>query len=192
MDNLINTFKNLLVNEEVAISLETETMKGDVLDVGSKNSGVIYNLCKGLEGTMNVEYINSEEPVGNEKKYLYDTAVLFFTLGELDLKIQRRRLLKDVSGYLKDNGEIIIWDMQKERFKVVHMNLLVELPHKKIKKVLIKDYNPLKEISKENIIKLLKPMFEVIELKCFRNIYYIKAHKKGSLSNEDTFNSNKC
>jgi hypothetical protein len=60
-----------------------------------------------------------------------------------------------------------------------------------MKTIEIKDYNILKDTSKENLIKLLQQYFEIIDLRASDNIYYIKGIKKGRKIDEGITNSNK-
>ena len=90
--------------------MEKQTFTGNVLDVGFNNYGVIYNL---YNSDGEVEYFSGKKDKKFIKKGLYDSCVLFFTLSSVWLHISRSSLLKELCSYLKEDGVIYIWDMDK-------------------------------------------------------------------------------
>jgi hypothetical protein len=177
----LNLLKNFLVNEEVAISLASEDLKGDILDVGLDNYGVIYNLCKNASESISVEYLDKgtlDKAELEEQRDIYDTAVFFFTLGKIYSLKNRKKILRDVSNYLKEDGEVIIWDIDKTKLKAVNLKLKIMMPDRVIKKITIKDYNMMNDTSQEKVFKLLKPIYDIVGLKSYNNIYCIRARKK--------------
>lgn len=173
----IKIIKTSMKAQDVVINLENERFKGNVLDIGMDNYGVIYQMCKNNDDDLNVEYIDKEGERNNIEKQWYDTAVLFFCLGKLNTNISKKKLLKEIYEYLRDDGEIRIWDIDKCSMSAANLKVKVLLPKRKVKNIVIKDFNIAKDRSKENIKKLLKPMFEIIEIKTSNNIYYIKGRK---------------
>ena len=47
--------------------MEKEVFKGNVLDIGYKNTGIIYNVYKHLNEETNIEYINGDDEKENIK-----------------------------------------------------------------------------------------------------------------------------
>jgi hypothetical protein len=58
------------------------------------------------------------------------------------------------------------------------------LDERKLKEIIMDDFNLAKNNSKESTIKLLQEYFEIIDLKASDNIYYIKAKKKNLKTKE--------
>lgn len=163
---------------DIFINMEREVFMGNVLDVGFDNYGIVYNVCKEYDYDINIEYLNGCD----EKKYIennyYDSCVIMFSLKNILFKANKKKIIKEIYSYLKDDGYIYIWDVDKGYKNTVNTKVKIAIPEQKIKEITIKDYNVFQDNSKESIVKLLKPYFDIIDLKCSNNIYYIKARKK--------------
>ena len=51
------------MGKTIIINLEKVNISGDVLDVGEKNLGIIYNLTKEAQEEMSLDYVNSESKI---------------------------------------------------------------------------------------------------------------------------------
>jgi len=168
--------------EKFFLSLEKEVFRGNILDVGMDKNGIIYNISKHYDEDIDIDYLEGgyKEEVLKEK--YYDTCVLFFSLHTLQTLNQKKKLFKDINGYLKDNGYIYIWDIDKKPLKTQKSNVRVCLPDKSIKDFKINCTNPFTNNSKEKIMNILKDFFEVIDTKHSSDFFSIVCRKKGSLS----------
>lgn len=170
----------------VFINMENEVLTGNFLDVGMDNYGIVYNLYKENNEEIAVDYINGWGEKTNIEEDNYDGCVLLFSLRNIKLKTHKRNLIKDIYKFLKEDGNIYIWDIDKGVNSVFNGKIRILLPDKKIKEIVIKDYNIFKDSSKENTVEILKNYFEIVELKSSNNVYYIKAKKK--VKNKDESN----
>lgn len=176
---------------KIIINMQREVLTGNVLDIGEENHGIIYSIYKQYNDDATLEYVSGKEEKNEIKKNSYDTCIMLFSLKNIWLKTNKKRFIKEVVEFLKDNGVVHIWDIDKPYNKSLSCSINVVLPENKTKVIKIKDLNIFKDTSKESVLKLLKDYFEVIDFKCSDNIYYIKAKKKGSTINETTTNRNK-
>lgn len=171
--------------------MEREVLTGNVLDIGNENHGIVYSLYKHYNDDAAIEYVSGKEGSRELVKNSYDTCILLFSLGNIWLRPNKRRLISDIYDYLKEKGVIYIWDMDKPLNKYFNASIEVVLPNNKIKLFKLSEFNLLKDSSKENVLKLLKDYFEIIDFKHSNNIYYIKAQKKGRKPNEGSIGRNK-
>jgi hypothetical protein len=170
------------------IDLKDIKLSGKVIDIGCENYGIVYNICKNSDSDIKVEYIEEEK---GQQIFLeeYNTAVLFFTLGRIKLKANKKKLINQSYNYLMHKGEILIWDIDKPNMQIADSNLKFRLPDNKLKKINIKDYGLFRNNSKDSLLKIIHPFFDIVELKCYDNIYYIKGIKKGCAKDEAAVNS---
>jgi hypothetical protein len=189
MKQIRKTVKKITEKKEVYINLEDEKLKGNVLDVSLDNQGIIYNLCKNSNEDIKIEYIQNNDQANSIINEYYDIVALFFTIERLGINKHIKGLLEEVTRYLKVGGQIIIWDLEKSRWKYSNFNLNVLLPGKNQKSINIKNYNIFKETSGEKIKNLLEKDFDIIELISRDNIYYIRGNKKGRTRDESSTNS---
>jgi hypothetical protein len=194
------------IGKDIYIDMQNEVLSGDILDVGLDNYGIIYNLYKLQNKDANLEYIQGRE----EKKFIhkesYDSCILLFSLSNLWFKLSKKNLFQDISQFLKADGALYIWDIDKSYTKLFKGTIKVNMPQNNIKEIRIKDLNVLKDASKKSTVKLLEQYFEIIDLMAYDNVYYIKAKKrishaanysglhletKGSTEHEDGISSNK-
>lgn len=166
------------MGKEIFINLEKEVFSGNVLDIGFENCGIVYDLCKNIDDDIAVDYVNGKDGRNNIEKNFYDSCVLFFSLYNMVNKKSRKLLIKEIYDFISSDGILHLWDIDKPRFKILNMKLKIVVPNKKMKTVQIKALNPLNDVSYENTMKILKPYFNIIDLKHSNDIYYIKAQKK--------------
>lgn len=180
------TSKGWGIMENVFINFEKEIFKGNVLDVGLKNYGIVYDLCKNNDEAMDVEYVEGKE----EKKFIaknsYDSCVAFFALKDLILDSDKKNFFKDMFEFMKNNATMYLWDIDKSVFRTFRGRFKVALPDSKVKEIEIKDFNILSDNSCNKICNMMKPYFNIIDVKCSNNVYYIKAQKKGSQENGES------
>jgi hypothetical protein len=193
-------------NKEVHIDINNEMLAGDVLDVGASNYGIIYNLYKHQNKDLSIEYIHGKEEKSSIEKKSYDNCILFFSLGSMWLKKERKELLKDINTYLKQDGILHLWDVDKGYWRFFNNKIKVLVPESSSKNIPITDLNIFKDTSLKSTAKLLSPYFEIIDLHSLDKVYYIKAKKralvadvyeelsaemKGSTKVENYFSGNK-
>ena len=99
-------------------------LQGDILDVGDKNLGVIYNISKEAEDEISLDYVSSDTKI-ELKDRKYDACTFFFDLNKIWTSLEKEKLIKEISSYLKEYGEIFIWDIHKERGKVFNNKIKV-------------------------------------------------------------------
>ncbi len=87
-------------------------------------------------------------------------------------------LIQDIYKYLKEGGNVYIWDIDKKIKETFNGKIKILLPGEKVKNISIKDLNVLKDSSIDTTIKLLDPYFEIKDLKSSDGVYYIKGKKK--------------
>lgn len=94
--------------------MENEIFRGNLLDVGTDNYGIIYNIYKQYNEDSNLEYINGAEEKENIKEGYYDNCILLFSFSNIFFKKNRMSLIRDIYRYLKEGGNVYIWDIDKK------------------------------------------------------------------------------
>ncbi|EKO1912481.1 class I SAM-dependent methyltransferase [Clostridium botulinum] len=163
---------------EIVINMENEIFRGNLLDVGTDNYGIIYNIYKQYNEDSNLEYISGAEEKENIKEGYYDNCILLFSFSNIFFKKNRMSLIRDIYRYLKEGGNVYIWDIDKKLKETFNGKIKILLPGEKVKNISIKDLNLLKDSSIDTTIKLLDPYFEIKDLKSSDGVYYIKGKKK--------------
>lgn len=185
------------MKKDIFINMQQEVFTGNVLDIGMDNYGIIYSLYKKYNEEAALEYIEGKEESSLIEKEKYDSCILLFSLNNIWLKFNKKALFKKISEYLKENGVLHIWDINKGYSKLFNGKIKILISDKIIKEIEITDLNVLKDNSKEAVVKLAQNYFKIIDLKCSDNIYYIKCQKqtkeseKGSTEHEDNTYRNK-
>jgi len=151
-------------------------LQGDILDVGDKNLGVIYNISKEAEDEISLDYVSSDTKI-ELKDRKYDACTFFFDLNKIWTSLEKEKLIKEISSYLKEYGEIFIWDINKERGKVFNNKIKVILPKGKVKEFTFKNLNILLSSNIEEIKKILEKYFEIEETKEWEDVFFIKGKK---------------
>ncbi|WP_125153834.1 class I SAM-dependent methyltransferase [Clostridium rectalis] len=166
------------MKKELLLNLENEEFRGNTLDIGINNTGVIYNILKNFNKDIEVEYISDKGEEEKIAKGFYDNCMLFFTLSSIWLKLSKKKLIYNIFNYLNEDGYIYIWDIDKGYRKIVDYNIKINLPHKKIREMYLRDINILKDNSKNSTCNILKDYFIIEDMKENDGVYYIKAKKK--------------
>lgn len=164
------------MGKTLVINLEDINLQGDILDVGEKNFGVIYNISKEVEEELSLDYVNSETKV-ELKSREYDACTFFFDLNKIWTSLEKEKLIREISSYIKEEGEILIWDIIKERGKVFNNKIRVILPKGKIKEFNFKNLNVLLSSNTEEIKKILEKYFKIEETKAWEDIFFIRGKK---------------
>jgi hypothetical protein len=171
------------LKKQIVINMEKEVFKGNVLDIGYKNTGIIYNVYKHLNEDANIEYINGDDEKENIKKGEYDSCILLFSFSCILNNKSREVLLNDIYSYLKSDGILYIWDIDKGIGEIFRGIIKILVPDRKIMNIKINNFNVLKDSSVNNAQKLLEKKFKLLTSITSDKIYSIKAIKK-ELKNE--------
>ncbi|MCB2306518.1 class I SAM-dependent methyltransferase [Clostridium estertheticum] len=167
------------MKKEVLLNLEKEIFKGNLLDIGFSNHGIIYNIYKEyVDDSSSVEYVEGKEEKKAIEEGIYDTCALFFTLSDINLTYNKRKLVQDIYKYLKVDGLLYIWDIDKGIAKTFTKEIKIVLPDKSTKQINLRDLNLFKNSSKDNTMRILEPYFKVLTLKNSDNVYYMICKKK--------------
>ena len=178
------------MDKDIFINLEKIVVSGNVLDIGVDNQGIVYNLYKHYNDEISVDYIDGKEEKNSIEKNKYDSCMLFFTLHKIWFNAFKKQFIKDINCFLKDDGFIYVWDIDKGYKCYFKSKIKILLPDRSIKIIRIKDYNLCKNNTKENIKAMLEQYFDIEEYTSSNRVFFIKAKKKGIISNEGVINSN--
>ncbi len=170
---------------ESTIDLKNINFKGNLLDIGFDNYGVIYNIYKQNNTNVDIKYISEDENSFVEENY-YDSCALFLSLSKIMSKSKIQKLLNKIYESLKSDGELYIWDVEKKYFKTFNKKINVQLPEGKSREIYIKDLNVFKKNSKQNTVSTIEQYFNIIDIETSEEIYYIKAQKKRRRENNET------
>lgn len=175
------------MGKTIIINLEKVNINGDVLDVGEKNLGIIYNLTKEAQEEMSLDYVNNETKL-ELKNNTYDACTFFFELNKIWTNIEKERVIKEVYKYIKSEGEILIWDVNKERGKVFNNKIKVILPKGNIKEFAFKNLNVLTSSNIDETKKILEKYFNIEETKAWEDIFFIRGKKLNTNVKEEETN----
>ncbi|WP_244833141.1 hypothetical protein [Clostridium sp. BJN0001] len=165
------------MRKTLVIKMDDLKIDGDVLDVGKKNSGIIYELCKDSTKEISLDYVD-EKNKGNLKKSEFDICTLFFQLSKIGTYSERLKILKELKYYIKQNGTLYIWDINKSRGKIFNNKIKIVIPNKKIKDFDLKNLNILIDSSLEETQKIVQKYFVIDEVKMWEDIFFIKCINK--------------
>ncbi|NLZ49673.1 MAG: hypothetical protein GX895_13030 [Clostridiales bacterium] len=179
--------------EYIKIDMRNLKIKGDVIDIGVKNYGIIYKMCRESFDEVALDYIMEEEKRLIEKE-CYDTAILFFTLNLLHNSKKRKKLIKEVCNYISEDGEILLWDLKKSFGQLVDLEVEVLFNNGESEIVNIRNRNPVVKLEFSKVKKIIYPYFDIVEEKEGNNIFFIRARrkKKGKHKDETSIDSIKC
>ena len=173
----------------LTIDMKEVCFKGNTLDVGNDNYGIIYNILKSTEDEVSVDYY--VENIENGNMDLYDNGVLFFSLSQVSSRNERDEIIKEIWKNLRFGGTIYIWDREKKSKELVNDNIKVLMPDGNDREFKFSNLSPLSEFGFFNFQKTLEKYFEIQEGRICDRIIYIKAIKRGSVKDENTINSSK-
>lgn len=165
-----------VMGKTLVINLENIIFQGDILDVGEKNLGIIYNISKEAKDEISLDYVSSDSKV-ELKDRKYDACTFFFELNKIWTSLEKERLIREISSYIKESGEIFIWDINKERGKIFNNKIKVILQNEKVKEFTFKNLNILLNSNIEEIKKILEKYFEIEETKAWEDVFFIRGKK---------------
>ena len=99
-----------------------------------------------------------------------ELAHFFFNLNKVWGSRKKERIIKEISQYLNKDGDIYVWDINKERGKIIDNKVKVILPNEKVKEIEFKNYNPLLTCSFEEVKKILEKYCKIEETKVWEDI----------------------
>lgn len=164
------------MGKTLVIDLEDVAIHGDIIDVGENNLGIIYNISKEAENELSLDYVNNDTKTDLQNRK-YDAGTFFFELNKLWTAMEKERLIKEISSYIKDFGQIFIWDINKERGKVFNNKIKVILPKGKIKEFTFRNLNILLSSNIDEIKKIIEKYFKIDETKAWEDVFFIKGTK---------------
>ncbi|WP_430485775.1 hypothetical protein [Clostridium sp. B9] len=162
--------------------------KGNTLDVGINNYGIIYNILKETEDEISVDYYI--EDFNEEYRNQYDNGVLFFSLSQID-KREVESVIKNLWNNVRFGGNLYLWDREKNKKETINDKINILMPNGKEKEIVFVDNSISSEFTIDSSKKILEKYFEIQETKVCDKIIFMKAIKRGSIKNEDTTDSNK-
>lgn len=164
------------MKKTLVINMKDIIIEGDILDVARDTKGIIYSISKEIDDEISVDYVDGEnKDLLKDRKY--EACTFFFNLNKLWGSRNKESLIREVSQYLNKNGEFYIWDINKERGKIIDNKVKVILSNEKVKEIEFKNYNPLVMCSFEEVKKILEKYCEIEETKVWEDIFFIKAKK---------------
>lgn len=169
--------RGIRMEKIIMINLSNVEFKGDVLDFGGIGSGIIYNISKKTDDEIAVDIV---EEKGIPEINSYDTVVIFFLISKFFSKLERKKIIYEAYKYLRDFGELYIWDINKQIGKVFNNRIRAIINREDIREFAIREFNPLKESNMYETKKNLENYFKIVDTKKWDDIYFIKAIKKGS------------
>lgn len=173
---------------EVMLDMSNINFKGNTLDVGIDNYGIIYNILKQTEDEISVDYY--VEDFNDEYRNQYDNGVLFFSLSQINKK-NMDDVLKNIWNNIRFGGNLYLWDREKNKKETVNDKINVIMPNGEEKEIKFIDNSISSEFNIENTKKTLEKYFEIQETRVCDKILFMKAIKRGSIKDEDTTDSNK-
>ena len=164
------------MEEEALIDLRSFSLKGDVLDIGRDNNGIIYNYIKNSKDDIIVDLVELPEEIEALKTKTHDNGILFFFLSTLRSNREKKEFLKELASYIKEDGELLLWEIEKRVFQIL-------LKKEVSREITIKEADPLLASSLRNTEELIREDFELLESKSHNGIYHIRAKRKGRDNN---------
>lgn len=164
--------------KEVFINMENEIFRGNLLDIGLENTGIVYNIYREFNHGINIEYISGEEEKERIKEGYYDLCILLFSFNKIRSRFKKRAIIEQIHKYLNDDGMLYIWDIDKRPGRIFNGDIKILIPGKKLKVIKIRDFNITGDDSKENTVNIVSKYFDMEEYNFTEDIYYIKARNK--------------
>lgn len=164
------------MKKTLIVNLNYVDLSGDILDLSSDESGVIYNMSKDVLDELSVDYVdNANKNILNGRQY--DACTYFFNLSRIFTKRGKNKIIRDVSKYIKKGGKIYLWDNNKKLGEKIDKNIDIILPNGKIKESVLKNNNILLKCNYEEIIKILEKFYKIDETKVWEDMFFIKGTK---------------
>ncbi|WP_461205501.1 class I SAM-dependent methyltransferase [Clostridium sp. DL1XJH146] len=171
------------IRGEIVLNLENQRFKGNVLDIGVNNYGIVYNICNESKSNLEVDYLqNGKDKVKGRQ---YNSCVMFLGMSSLLFEKNKVKIFEMISRHLDENGKLFIWDIQKKRGEIIDVDIKVVLPYRKIKTINYRDYNIITKQGRNSLEVLLEKKFEIIVSRDINGLFYIEAQKKRRKLNEE-------
>lgn len=175
--------------EKIHINLSDFKLHGNILDLSIKGNNIIPQIISKLMDevactSIDKDYITWENKEIPHLKGTYDNAIAFFSLNTVIGKRRYENIIKEATVALKDNGKLIIWDMEIPKGKAKQeYNLNINLPENRFMQVPVNlHFNPFR-VKYNDIIELIeKNNLEIIESRIVDELYYIEAAKVEELN----------
>ncbi|MBA5851887.1 class I SAM-dependent methyltransferase [Clostridium sp. cel8] len=167
-----------MIKKEIFINMENEIFRGNLLDIGLENNGIIYNIYKEFNHGINLEYIRGQDGEKNIQKGSYDICILLFSFGSIWSKNKRKSIIEHIHRYLNRDGMLYIWDIDKKVGRIFNGDIKILVPGKKLRTIKIRNFNLIEDSSKETTLKLIEKYFELKEYNFTNDVYHIKAQNK--------------
>ena len=165
------------MGKTLVVNMDYLQIEGDILDISEENGGVIYSISKEIQDEISVDYVdesNKKILIGRE----YDACTFLFNLNKLWGNRKRETLVKEITTYIKKDGKIFLWDINKERGSKISNKIEIILPNGKVKGGLIRNNNPISSCSFEETIKIIQKYYIIEETKVWKEMFFIKGRKK--------------
>lgn len=157
------------MRKTLMVNLSNLELGGDIIDFSLEN----FSLLDYEDSERNEEC--SEVAITVEE--LYDSGIVFFYLNKMWNKLKREEMISKMTNYIKKDGYIYIWDLNKSFGEVVDVELKVLCPNEKFKNVNLKTNNIFSSLNIEEIEKILEKNCIIEETKVWEDMFYIKAQK---------------
>lgn len=164
------------MGKTLVINLNDVVLKGDILDVGERNLGIIYNISKEAYNEISIDYVDDSRK-NDLRKHKYDACTFFFELSSMWTNFEKERIIERMQKLLKENGEILIWDINKQRGGVINNRVKVIMPNEDVKEFNFRNLNIFGSNDIEDIKKILAKNFEIEETKAWEDVFFIRARK---------------
>ena len=142
----------LVMGKTLVIDLEDIVLQGDILDVGEKNLGIIYNISKEAQDELSLDYVCNDTKV-ELKSREYDACTFFFDLNKIWTSLEKEKIIKEVSSYLKENGDRIIYHDQDALNAVLYEDWEQLEPKWNMQTSLIFERHPAPDAAYEKLYK---------------------------------------
>ena len=184
MENL-EKLKKIASCKEYDLDLSAVNFLGNIIDIGKDNYGIIYLLTKALDDEICVDYYGEEDKISD----VFSNVSLFFNLCKIASNSSREELIGEAYNLLDDEGNILLWDYDKNLKEIANLKINVKLPKNKEKSFSYRDFNILNKFTLEDSKKILEKYFFIEEIQVYDKIYFIKGKKKERKQDENIINS---
>ena len=164
------------MGKTLVINMKDIVIEGDILDVAGDTTGIIYNISKEIDDEISVDYVDGENK-SLLKQRKYGACTFFFNLNKVWGSRKKDRIIKEISQYLNKDGEIYVWDINKEMGEISNNKVMTVLPSGKIKEFEFKNLNPISKSNIDDTKKLLSDTYSIKEEKLWEDIFFIKGEK---------------
>lgn len=173
--------------KDVVIDLKNMCLEGDVLDISLKGNTIISELILRENEEVEKDFMVLDYKENSGKESAYDSALAFLSLSSVLGRKRYDRVLSEIKRLLKENGKLMIWDIQVDGIKgigkknievVLKDDWKIDLPFK------VK-YNPFR-LKFMDVIRLLEiNKFKISSSIISGGSFYIEAINTKEARDED-------